>query len=335
MKNFLVKSLIFFLPIELIIIAHLTLDPFRIIYDYDDPYEKSIVALNRSEICKRVYLKNREELGYNAFIFGSSRSQGYKCKSWEKHLPNDATALHFDGSGEGIWGIATKVNYIDELGDSLKYALVSVDGDLLINTDNNKKFFTISPPEMSKESYTTYYTKYIQAGLDLKFLAGYIDMTIFGKYRPYMKKVISRVKYFHRGNPLTADVFYGNGTHIKIDSAGYYNALIEKGVFYDRNTVDQNKKYEVTELEIEQLKSIKKVFDRHKTDFVIIISPLYDQLPLNIEQVELLNEIFGSENVYDFSGKTYLTEPIHNYYEDSHFRPHVANIVMDSVYSSR
>ena len=335
MKNFLTKALIFFLPIELIIIAHLTLDPFRLIYSYDDPYYNSIVALNRSEICKRVYLRNREELNYNAFIFGSSRSQAFKCPNWEKHLPSNARALHFDGSGEGIWAIANKVNFIDEIGDTIKYALVNVDGAVLTNTDNNKKFFTIVPPEISKESYTEYYTKFIQAGIDLKFLVGYLDMTFFGTYRPYMDRVISRVKYYHRGDPLTADIYYGNAQHIKEDSAGYYNSLAGHDVFYDRSVTDKNKKYEVTDLEIEQLQSIKKIFDKHKTDYIIVISPLYDQIPLNHEQVELLEEIFGSEDVYDFSGKNELTEPFYNYYESSHFRPHVADIIMDSIYTSR
>jgi len=40
----------------------------------------------------------------------------------------------------------------------------------------------------------------------------------------------------------------------------------------------------------------------------------------------------GKKNVYDFSGKNKLTTPIGNYYETSHYRPHVANKIMELIY---
>jgi len=52
-------------------------------------------------------------------------------------------------------------------------------------------------------------------------------------------------------------------------------------------------------------------------------------------QVELLEQIFGRENLFNFSGKNKLTESISNFYESSHYRPHVANEIMSIVYQEK
>lgn len=336
MKSFLIKILIFLIPLELILLFHLVFDPFRIIFEYEDYYKNSFVAKNRGEICYRTFIKNREEYKFNSFIFGNSRSQAFKCVEWEKRLNSNAKAFHFDASGEGLFGVQTKINFIDEIGDNIDNALVIFDADLLSITTNNRGYFAISPPKISKEPRLEYYSEYITAGLDFTFLIGYLDYSIFGNYRNYMKKVISRVKYRHAGDPINADIFYGNDKSIKEDSSAYYRNLIAKGVFYERNSKQiSNKKDEFTEIAFSQLKSIKSVFDKHGTDYNIIISPLYDQIPLDYKLVNNLKDIFGEDRVFNFSGKNALTEPISNFYESSHYRPKVANEIMDSIYSQK
>lgn len=334
MKSFLYKTALFLLPLELIIIFHLVLDPFRIIYDYEDYYKDSFVAKNRGEICYRTYMKNRGEYQFDSFIFGSSRSQAFKCVDWEKHLPISSKALHFDASGEGVFGVQTKISYIDEIGDQLKNVLIIFDEEMLQIDHNTKGYFVISPPNLSKESVLDYYGEFVMAGLDIPFIIGYLDYSIFRTYRPYMNKRISRVKYRHKGDPINADIFYGNDIHIIEDSAGYYNNLIEKGIFYDRSNTKGKNYRPLSELAISQLKTMKSVFDKHSTDYRIVISPLYDQIPLNEEKEQILNKIFGEEHIFNFSGKNELTEPIHHFYENSHYRPKVARKIMRTMYSS-
>ena len=334
MKSFIYKTLLFLLPLELIIIFHLVLDPFRIIYDYEDYYKNSFVAKNRGEICYRTYIKNRAEYKFDSFIFGSSRSQAFKAVDWEKHLPATSKAFHFDASGEGVFGVQTKISYIDEIGDNLNNVLIIFDEEMLQIDHNTKGYFVISPPNLSKEPVLEYYSEFVMAGLDIPFIVGYLDYSLFGTYRPYMKKRISRVKYQHRGDPINGDIFYGNDLHIKEDSVGYYQNLIQKGVFYDRTKAKKNTFRPLSELAISQLRTIKSVFDKHSTDYSIVISPLYDQAPFDEEKELILHQIFGEENIYNFSGKNELTEPIHHYYENSHYRPKVARRIMDIIYSS-
>ena len=74
------------------------------------------------------------------------------------------------------------------------------------------------------------------------------------------------------------------------------------------------------------------IFARQGTSVQIIISPLYNQIRLNPNDLQCLKQLFGSDNVNDFSGPNLWNTDLHNYYEASHYRPHVAVAVMDSVY---
>ena len=82
----------------------------------------------------------------------------------------------------------------------------------------------------------------------------------------------------------------------------------------------------------ELLDSISSIFARQGTSVQIIISPLYNQIRLNPSDLRCLKQLFGSDHVNDFSGPNLWNTDLHNYYEASHYRPHVAVAVMDSVY---
>jgi hypothetical protein len=63
------------------------------------------------------------------------------------------------------------------------------------------------------------------------------------------------------------------------------------------------------------------------------VSPLYDQLKLNPQDKEKLDSIFGKHNVFDFSGINEFTKDSLNYYEASHYRPHVAKRLLEIIYT--
>jgi len=82
---------------------------------------------------------------------------------------------------------------------------------------------------------------------------------------------------------------------------------------------------------VQMLHDIKNIFERHHTDYKIIISPLYDQVKFSTADQQILHILFGNR-LYDFSGENEFTCQIQNYYEESHYRPHVANAILDSIY---
>ena len=329
--RFLFPLSIFFLLILFIIIY---LDVFKVFFSYEN-YNDTFVSLNRNVVTTRMYQNNRTKENFDSFIFGSSRSQAFKVTNWKNYLEEDASPFHFDSSSEGIYGISTKIEYIANQGDTIKNALLILDHDILQKTVDNSGHLFMSVPEVSGNSSFNFYFTFVKSSFNLRFLLAYIDYSIFKKYRSsYMGFLIRDTKYPHITHPKNGDIWYGYDTHIANDSLGYYQERIASGVFYKREDIAQEKvKSTVTEREKKQLMSIKSIFDKHKTNYKIVIAPLYDQIPLGKSQLETLKIIFGKENVFDFSGKNELTEPIINFYEKSHFRPHVADSVMAEIYT--
>ena len=83
------------------------------------------------------------------------------------------------------------------------------------------------------------------------------------------------------------------------------------------------------------LTEISRLLHLHHTQYKVVISPLYDQIKFNPSDLQVLQEIFGRQNVYDFSGSNAITSDYHNYYEESHFRPVIAQRLMDSIYFNK
>lgn len=331
MKSFLRTSLIFLIPAIILIVVVSCLDFFKVI-GFQDYYASQKVVINREMVTAKTYRQFRESENYDSFIFGSSRSQAYKCENWKMYLDSHAKPFHFDAFGEGLWGISKKIEYIDTLGDSIKNALIIIDQSVLDLTDPHVSHVSIPDPEISKASKINYYATFLKASLNPLFLTAYTDFSLFKTHRDYMKTYINHSDYKDVVNSKTCDIWYGWDRAIQEDSLAYYNNLITKNVFYDRRDVFVSQSM-VTATEAKQLNRIKAIFEKHKTHFKIVISPLYNQIPMESQHVDLLNKVFGSENIYNFSGKNEWTEPVYNFYETSHYRPHVAHAIMELIYN--
>lgn len=329
MKKFISYVLFFLSPFILVFGWVLVKDVFMVL-GYQDYTKEHVVALNQGHVTTTTYENLREEQKYNAFIFGSSRSQAFHCDVWKNYLEEDKRPFHFDAMGEGIWGIAKKMEYIDSKGDSIKSALIVLDQILLDFVSNRQGHLHITKPSVSGESWYVYYKAFIMASVNLKFLASYFDYLIFKEFRPYMQKFLHGSKYPRKLNPINCDVIYGEEEEIKTDSLAYYKKM--KDIFIGRKSGSDRSVLKPKAIDL--LKSISFILKKHKTDYKVVLAPMYHQMENSDDCIDVLHEIFGKENVYNFSGKNEFTEPIGNYYETSHFRPHVANEIMKRIYSA-
>ncbi|MFT5858516.1 MAG: hypothetical protein ACI865_000604 [Flavobacteriaceae bacterium] len=330
MKRFVRKILFFFLPLAMIVAVVIGIDFFKI-FGFQDYYEGNTIGLNREMVCTTTYNEYHKQEKFDSFIFGSSRSQAFKCKEWAQYINDDAVPFHFDASGEGVWGISMKMNYVVECGGTIENAIIVLDRETLITTKARKGHLFVPMPCVSKASNYDYYLTYIKASLDGEFLLAYSDYSMFGEHKEYMGHLIRKTKYDHKPNRINCDLWYGYDDHIRDDSLGYYKALIEDETFYDRPVVEFLK-CDITQEEIDQLQTIKRILKKFKTNYKIVISPVYDQIPLENKQLKLLHEIFGKENVYDYSGINTMTNEISNYYEASHYRVHIADGILKEMY---
>lgn len=339
MKRFIKQLLVFCsigtLYIFLVIIVNLK-DPFKVYGNYDTYYENSVVELNREYVCLQLFKKNNKKKAINSFIFGSSRSLAYKIPDWEKYLDEKANGFHFDATGEGIYGIYNKLNYLKKNNVEIKNALIILDYNVLKTVENRKGHLSISPPELSEEDSFSYYKEFIFATANWNFMLEFLNYDFFNKAAGCNRFIVPPNEFSNRSDNETADFYYGTDKRIALNEKGYYKEQLKKEVFYDRSkikTVIEEEPISIKEKKL--LKGITEILKSEKTNYKIVISPLYDQKKMSFSRLDLLKKLFGANNVYDFSGKNNFTNSIYNYYETSHYRTNVAIAIMDIIYEKR
>ena len=120
----------------------------------------------------------------------------------------------------------------------------------------------------------------------------------------------------------------------KIAAGTYYDAEHMK-VFENVQKPGTYSEHILTDVERRMIREIREIFDRHNTNYEIVLGPQYDQIKLNDDTMNFLYETFGREHVHDFTGVNKWTTDYHNYYENSHYRPCVASEIMEIVYTKK
>ncbi len=332
MSHFLQKLFVFTLPAFFLIGLYIFFDPFKIIYSYDNYYKgDDFVSLNRSVINGKNFINKYEKENYNAFIFGSSRTLAVKTNDWVKYLPKDARPYHYDGNAESLFGINSKLKFVDSKVDSIKYVLIFVDQMLLGDVSKKEGLLYLDYPIVNNESWIDFHKEFLYAFFAPRFFVSYFIFKFTGEYKSYMGSKILNHKYPNIWDPTTSDLFLGLDEEIKNDSLDFYSKRMH---LLDLKNKIQNTTLAVSEKEIELLKEIKAILVKHKTQYKIISNPFISQFQLCEEQKNLLNEIFGVENVYDFSGPGIYSNELYNFYDASHFRPQVARDILQQIYNN-
>ena len=333
MKRFLAKLLIFLSPFLVVVALYFIKDPFKVLYHYKSYYENGkplYIVVNRDYVSKETFDNNYPKYNYDSYIFGNSRSGFYQVSEWQKHI-NSVNTFHFDASGESVYGIEKKLQYLDDKGAGILNALFIMDAEILSQAENNKTYLYIKHPELSGQSRLSYQFYFFKSYLDPAFLCAYLDFTITGKVKPYMKEgntIDDRILDYDLQHN---EMYLGQFDEVILRNPDSFY-LARKDIFYNRDTMNHHSPPVIKEKQLILLNRIKQILSIHHTNYKIVISPLYDQKKLNELDRQQLVKIFGSGNVFDFSGVNEITGNIRNYYEDSHYLPAVANKIMDSIY---
>ncbi len=331
--TFVKKILYFLIPFTLLLLLYVVLDPFKIIRKYDNYYSGKIqaVTLNRDYVSTATFDQYYSQYQYNSFIFGNSRSIFYEIADWENHISPNSNCFHFDASGESLYGIYKKVKYLDNKNADIKNVLLIIDYATLNQVTPRYDHITILSPQLENNAnISSFHLAFLKVFFTPKFMFAYLDYKISGVIKPYMKK-----GYLLDDRPVNYELKTNEL------SFPYFEQLIEKGdyytpermeVFHERKTHQAYSPKVISDKQKQMLREINDIFEKHKTGFKIVVSPLYDQIKLNESDLTYLHSLFGKENVFDFSGINEITNDFHNYYETSHYRPHVARRIMDLIY---
>jgi len=310
----------------ILLLIYIILDPFMVIHSYNDYFAEAkkrfgnnaSVGINTNVLATMALLKNTTRP--NSYIFGNSRASFYRVSDWKSFLPSDAVCFHFDGSNEPLWAVQKKVDFLDKMDINIDNALLIVDIYLLEgDKPNNGHMFAVPPLIVNNDNIVNFHKSFFYAFCDPVFLYAYFDLLYTKTYKPYMRTRgfnMDRIIYDVQTNERTRDLL----TDI---NAQFYERGSEQ-TYYNYTVVKDN--------QASMLKKIRAVFDKHNTSYKIIINPLYDQKKLDEQDLNKLRDIFGEKNVYDFSGINDFTNDFHNYYETSHYRPHVAREILTQIY---
>lgn len=328
MNLFLKRVLKFFLvPIIIValsVIGYFVFDPFKVLYPYDS---YSGTQTNRDYVTIETFKKRYSTQKYDSFMFGSSRLMGYDINSWHKHLGSDTSPYKMEGFSENIYGIYSKLKYLDSHSIPIKNALIILDVDGTLASDLPQVGYMYRKhPETTNDSWFSFHKEQFLTYFNANMILRYFLFKVCNLRNNFVFK-------YYNENTSKIDSITNNLSLPHMEYAIQHNPYFFEGpVFYDRKAEVTTMPRQITESIYEKLQYIADVFHREQTKFKIIIGPIYGQEVYAEEDLKDLRNIFGEENIYDFSGKNTLTEDKHNYYENFHYRPIVGDSIMNYIY---
>jgi hypothetical protein len=333
LNKFIYKTLIVLFPFLFFLLLYIILDPFKVIHGYPPFYKKGdVVDINRGYVSTTTYEKQYQKYKYDSFIFGNSRSRFYEVSDWQKYLPSNSSCYHFDASLESLYGIYKKVLYIDKKGGYLNNVLIIADTDELARDKTEEEhLFIISPQLENNKNIINFHTTFFKVFCYYKFLYAFLDYKISGKVKDYMRDNNLLDDQSFDYNQTTNEIRLLDAEE-KIGNALYYTD--KKMSEFHRMPGDLVSESVIKDNQKQMLEKIKKIFTKHHTNYRIVINPLYDQIKFNPEDLHYLEDLFGKDFVFDFSGRNILTENYQNYYDKFHYRPQVSRQIMEIIYET-
>ena len=323
------KVLVFLVPFFVYLTAYIVIDPFMVIFKYNDFNKRSYIPKNRDYVSSEVYLMNRETEKYNSFIFGSSTALFVRPSTWMSYLPDTAKVFSFDASRENIIGIWSKIKYIDHRNDPIENAVFVIDYNYAFDKLDRENVLFVKHPRICHSSWYNFQYKNLLKIFDISLIRSLLVYALTNEFKPYMSDCLLNERSYI--NPVTNE--YTNFSiqeELNADSLRYYE--IRRDRFPERSGTEREYRQQITSDHIKMLNEIKRVFVKHGTDYKIIIAPNYQQISFNKKDLEILRSVFGADRVFDFTGINSISDEKSNFYDGLHFKPYVGKQLLDTAY---
>lgn len=318
-------------PLLLLAAIYFIADPYKTLHPFSLTYFDNT---NRDYLSSELFITNYPEQAYDSYIFGSSRGGGINTYHWKKYLPEGSSVFLFQAWSETITGIDQKISYIDEHQYSLRNALVLIDiPGSFAKSQLPTEAMSIKDPRFSGQPRWVF-----QAILLFDFFQKPSEWVralrnLLHPHRPYIVfDVVSND--WEKGN-----------RNIDVDILPRQDSLrnlsrTAKAAFF-KNYVDNphaaipSDDSEIDESLVRKMIHIRDVFQRHNTDYRIIITPgyCYQYPPISSRNLELIQSIFGAKNVFNFSERIELTSDYNNFADPNHFGLRIGWQMIEEIYN--
>ena len=332
MGKFLLRLLLFILiPVLGLTALYFVTDPYKTIRPFSLQYFDST---NRDYLSSELFLLNDPEQHYNSFMFGSSQVSGFNTYHWKSFLPDGSRQFLFQSWSETISGIDQKISFLDKRGNDINNALILLDiPSMFINKQNPTQALSIKDPRISGQP------RWIHQMILL-----YDFLQKPSQWLKAVKSFRNRSQSSVTFDPLSND-WEKNNRDVDFsvpppkDSLRNTSAISKASFLKDVEsyTDDDLTVYDpvIDEDAMVKLHHIKAIFDKHDTDYRIIIDPgyCYTSPATNPADLKLLEEVFGKDKVFNFSGKNDLNSDYNNFSDPVHFGQYVGWHILNRVYA--
>jgi hypothetical protein len=332
---FCLKATLLALPAVLTVAAYVGCDPFFVIWRHPtgNYYDAAApVELNHDWASVNLLTENEPTQHFDSFIIGSSQSNAFHCDALKKHLP-DAHPFHYLAASENLYGIAAKLEYLDTHGFPLRNVLLEIWRSTIKNDGPRHDLTHRLPYPLNGESWFGWQATNLSDFFTGFYFAKYIGYRVAGRVPAYATDVLAIRVGDHRVDPVTNDYFYDRlERELAEDPVAFYANRSAMFPPHDASVPPCDPPY-VKDRGRAELARIRAVLQRHRTKIRVVIPPVYDRVCMHVDDVRELSRAFGETNVFDFTGPNELTEDMHNFYDDGHVRPFVAEKILGIVYA--
>lgn len=336
LPHFIRKTALMLSPLLLLLGAYFYIDPFKVVRTYDvfyDPKQAWWVGLDADYTATCTYDRQYPRYRYDAIIFGNSRSRFYACDDWLQYLPGGSSPYHFDANGESLYAMMRKVQYVERQGHPLHHALFVIDRELLAQDKAATKHNNTIAPQLEGNTLLAQARLQIaslRAWFNLQFIYAYADASLTNEIKPYMMKRMLLCKPYDYYQPTNEE--RQTDVERRIAAGTYYDEPDIQAAFAGKQHPGEVSPPTIKAPQLEQLRTIRDVLQRQRTDYRIVVSPLYDQIKLHPQDLARLQEIFGVDRVFDYSGVNAITSDRHYFLEPFHYRTLAGRRILSEIY---
>lgn len=332
MKRYLIRILLFLgLPILVLLAVYYITDPFKTLRPFSLQYFDDT---NRDYLSTELFLRNDSVYHYNSFIFGSSRCCGFNTYHWKHYLPEESRQFMFQAWGETLTGIEEKIDYIDNNGNEINNAFVLFDiPGTFVKDQLPKSVVKIKHYKFSGQSKLAY-----QSNLFYQFSqkpSKWVSSVI--QYRnPIMVEFpVDSISNDWGPKSKLVDIYRQPQKDSLSNCTAKSKAVFLKQIEHKTDDDLQESEPLITEAFYAQLMHIKNVFDKHQTDYRIVVSPAYcyTHPSINPKDLAILQDIFGKDKVFNYSGKNDMTTDCYNFSDPNHFGSSVGWQIIEDIYN--
>ena len=324
-------AVLLLVPLLLLAAVYFVTDPYKTLKPFSLTY---FDTTNRDYLSSELFVLNYSEQEYDSFIFASSRGGGINSYHWLKYLSEGSKQFLFQAWSETITGIDQKITYIDEHNCSLNNALVLIDiPGTFSKPQLPTQALSIKDPRFTHQPRWAH-----QAILFFDFLQKPSQWT----------RTVKEWLHPHRPNIVFDSVsndWDKNNRDLDVncppEKDGLRNLSRTARAAFFKNYVDNPyavipvSESVIDESMVRTLNHIREVFQRHDTDYRIIVTPgyCYQYPAISSQDLEILQSVFGVDTVYDFSGRMDMTADFNNFSDPNHFGLRIGWQMIEEIYN--